>query len=206
VPESWTLKGELTLSCSCVVFCPCVISLGEHPPSEGHCQTWAGIRIDEGRFGDVDLAGIKVALMMEIPGIMSRGDWTAALYVDEKASIYAVKGLTRIFTGKVGGSTHLLSILVSSFLGVRQVPITYETLGETRIVKIDKIIDGAVRPVRGNDNGNVTIRNSRYWISPDITVAQAERSRFRAFGRNWNFAGRSAEICRLDWGNQQGQQ
>jgi hypothetical protein len=23
----------------------------------------------------------------------------------------------------------------------------------------------------------------------------------RAFGRNWNFAGRSAEICRLDWGN-----
>jgi hypothetical protein len=45
------------------------------------------------------------------------------------------------------------------------------------------------------------IRNSEYWIAPDITVARAERSRFRLFGRNWNFAGRSAEICRIDWGN-----
>ena len=24
----------------------------------------------------------------------------------------------------------------------------------------------------------------------------------RAFGRNWNFEGKSAEICKLDWGNQ----
>ena len=58
---------------------------------------------------------------------MSRGNWSAALFVDEKASIYAVKALTRIFTGKVGGSTHLLSILVGNFLGVRQVPIDYRT-------------------------------------------------------------------------------
>jgi hypothetical protein len=205
VPESWTLKGEMTLSCSCTVFCPCVISLGEHPPTEGHCQTWAGIRIDEGGFGGVDLGGLKVALMMEIPGLMSRGNWTAALYVDEKASIYALKALTRIFTGKVGGSTHLLSILVGSFLGVRQVPIVYETDGDARMVKIDKVIDGVVRPVRGKESGPVVIRNSQYWIAPDVTVAQAEKSRFRAFGRNWNFAGRSAEICKLDWGNQSGQ-
>ena len=24
-------------------------------------------------------------------------------------------------------------------------------------------------------------------------------SKMRAFGRNWNFGGRSAEICKLDW-------
>ena len=62
--------------------------------------------------------------MMDLPGIMSRGNWTAALFVDDKASALAVKGLTRIFTGRVGGTTHLLSILVGQFLGVRQVPIT----------------------------------------------------------------------------------
>ena len=49
----------------------------------------------------------------------ARGNWTAALFVDENASIYAVKALTRIFTGKAGGSTGLLKILVGSFLGVR---------------------------------------------------------------------------------------
>jgi hypothetical protein len=202
--EQWSIKGELALSCSCDVFCPCVLSLGEHPPTEGHCQTWAGLRIDDGRFGDTDLSGVKAALMIEIPGLMSRGNWTAALFVDEKASIYAVKALTRIFGGKVGGSTHLLSILVGSFLGVRQVPIVYDLQDQTRIIKVDKIIDGAITPVRGKEKGNVVIRNSEYWIAPDVTVARADKSRFRAFGRNWNFSGRSAEICQIDWGNQNG--
>ena len=139
---------------------------------------------------------------MDLPGIMARGNWTAALFVDEKASAYAVKGLTRIFTGRVGGNTHLLSILVGQFLGVRQVPITYETKGETRIVRFEKYVDGAITPVQGKEPGqNVMIRNSKYWIGPDVIVARADKSRFRGFGRNWNLAGRSAEIVRLDWGN-----
>jgi hypothetical protein len=201
--ESWTLKGEFALSCSCTVFCPCVLSLGNHPPTESRCQTWAGIRIDSGHFDDIDLAGIKAGVMMDLPGIMSRGNWTAALFVDDKAPIQAVKGLTRIFTGRVGGSTHLLSILVGQFLGVHQVPITYETQGETRIVRIEKYVDGAITPIPGKQKGeNVTIRNSEYWVGSDVIVARADKSRFRGFGRNWNLAGRSAEIIKLDWGNQ----
>jgi len=202
VRETWKLKGELALSCSCTVFCPCVLSLGDHPPTEERCQTWAGIRIDQGHFDDVDLAGVKVGLMMDLPGIMSRGNWTAALFVDEKASAQAVKGLTRIFTGRVGGTTHLLSILVGSFLGVRQVPISYETKDDKRIIKIKDYVDGVIAPVRGKDNGqNVMVRNSEYWIAPDVIVSRAERSRFRGYGRNWKLDGRSAEICQLDWGN-----
>ena len=95
---AWSLRGELVLSCSCTVFCPCTLSLGLAPPTEGYCQTWAGIRIDEGRFDETDLAGVKVGLIIEIPGLMSRGNWTAAMFVDDKASIHAVKALTRIFT------------------------------------------------------------------------------------------------------------
>jgi hypothetical protein len=184
------------------VFCPCVLSLGSAPPTEGYCQAWAGVRIDEGRLGEVDLSGIKVGLVLEIPGLMSRGNWTAGLFVDEKASIYAVKALTKIFTGRVGGSTHLLSILVGQFLGVQQAPITYEVEGATRIFSVGKIIEGAVTPIPSKDRREpVVIRNSEYWIAPDITVAHADKSRLRAFGRNWNFAGRSAELCKLDWGN-----
>jgi hypothetical protein len=177
-----------------------VLSLGQHAPTEGHCQTWVGIRIDDGSHDGTDLSGINVGLMIEIPGLMSRGNWTAALFVDEKASIYAVKALTRIFTGRAGGSTHLLSILVGHFLGVQQVPISYERRGETRVVRIDGVVDGEITPIPGRQkDGNVTIRNSEYWIAPDVIVSRADKSRLRAFGRNWNFAGRSAEICKLDW-------
>ena len=140
--------------------------------------------------------------MIDIPGPLARGNWTAALYVDERASIYAVKALTRIFSGKAGGSTGLLKILVSSFLGVRTEKIIYEIKDGTHIFQIPKIIEGVVKPITGKDKGeNVVIRNTSYWVGKDVTVARAETSRVRAFGRNWNFAGRSAEILRLDWGS-----
>ena len=198
--EPWKLKGELVLSCNCTVFCPCVLSLGLHPPTEGYCQTWAGIRIDEGHFGDADLSGLNMSLMLEIPGLMSRGNWTAGVFIDENANDSALDGLTKIMSGQAGGTTHLISILVGNFLGVSKAPIEYDIKGKTRIVKVGKMIDGAVSPIKGEGGkGEVVIKNSAYWIAPDIVVCESEKSRFRAFGRNWNFGGRSAELCALDW-------
>jgi len=198
--ETWTLKGELALSCNCTVFCPCVLSLGQHPPTEGYCQTWAGIRIQEGQYGDTELSGINLGLVMEIPGLMARGNWTAGVFIDDRASVYAVNALTKIFSGRAGGSTSLLSILVGNFLGVRQAPVEYTVEDKTRIVRVEGYIDGAITPISGKNGGDdVVISNSQYWIAPDITVCQSDKSRMRAFGRNWNFAGRSAELCRLDW-------
>ena len=199
--EQWHIKGELALSCNCTIFCPCVLSLGQHAPTEGYCQTWAAVRIDDGRFGEVDLSGLNFGFMADIPGRLARGNWTMALFVDDKASAQVVKALTWIMTGRAGGSTGLLKILGGSFLGVRQIPITYDMAGETRVIKMEKIVDGAITPVKGKDKGNVMIRNSEYWIGPDVTVARADKSRFRLFGRNWNFEGRSAELCMIDWNN-----
>jgi hypothetical protein len=196
----WHIKGELMLSCSCTVFCPCVLSLGKHPPTESQCQTWAGIRIDDGGHGEVDLSGINLAVMIEIPGQMSRGNWSAGLFIDDKASVYQVKALTRIMSGQARGSTHLLSILVSRFLGVWQEEVRYEVDGDVRRFRIPKIIDGEIKPIAGKQPGKpTTIENSQYWIGPQIIVSEAVKSRFRHQGRNWDFQGRSAEICTLDW-------
>src|SRR5687768_11374215 len=198
--EPWHIKGELMLSCSCTIFCPCVLSLGKHPPTETQCQTWAGIRIDEGRHGEVSLTGVNLAVMIEIPGQMSRGNWSAGLFIDDKASVYQVKALTRIMSGQARGSTHLLSILVSRFLGVWQEEVRYEVDGDVRRLSVPKIIDGEIRPIPGKQAGKpTTIENSQYWIGPQVIVAEAVKSRFRHQGRNWDFEGRSAEIVALDW-------
>jgi hypothetical protein len=202
VPDNWKLKGDFVLSCNCTVFCPCVISLGQHEPTEGYCQAWAGIHIDEGHHEDTDISGINIGLLLDIPGRLARGNWTAALYVDDRASIYAVKALTRIFTGKAGGSTGLLKILVSGFLGVRTEKIIYEIRDGAHIFQIPKIIEGVVKPIKGKAPGEpVVVSNTGYWVGRDVTIARAETSRVRAFGRNWNFEGRSAELVRLDWGS-----
>lgn len=122
--DAWSMKGELILNCNCTVFCPCVVSLGKHLPTEGHCQAWAGIRIDKGKYGKTSLGGLNVALLLEIPERMARGNWTAAAWIDERASDAQFKALETILSGKARGSTGLsrLSSAPSSVPSVRPSP------------------------------------------------------------------------------------
>lgn len=198
LPE-WTLKGELILNCNCTVFCPCVISLGDHPPTEGYCMGWAGIRIDEGHFDGESLAGLNVGLLLEIPGKMGRGNWKAAAYIDERASDKAYEGLLKVFTGQARGTTGLFKVLVSEFLGAERAPVAFETEGKTRRLTVGRAIKGEIAPVPGHGGKDIVVTNSEYWMGPDITVAKASKGRVRAFGRVWDFDGRSAEICQIDW-------
>ncbi|MGO4916848.1 DUF1326 domain-containing protein [Pseudogemmobacter sp. W21_MBD1_M6] len=196
----WAIKGELILNCNCTVFCPCVVSLGKHAPTEGYCQAWAGIRIDSGQYGDEDLSGLNVGLVLEIPGLMARGNWKAAAYIDDRASHAAYEGLINIFTGKARGTTGLFKVLVSEFLGAERAPVVFETEGKTRRLMVGKVIHGEVVPVGGARNGeDIVVTNTQYWMGPDITVATATKGRVRAHGRVWDFDGRSAEICQIDW-------
>ena len=195
----WKIKGELILNCSCTVFCPCVISLGDHPPTEGNCQAWSGVRIDSGHYGDVDLSGLNVGLLLDIPGKMARGDWKCAAYIDQRASDAAFDALVAIFSGEAKGTTGLFKMLVSEFLGAERAPVIYENDGNKRRLMVGRIIQGEVEPITGKDGGDVVVKNTEYWMGPDITVARANKGKVRAFGRVWDFDGRSSEICQIDW-------
>ena len=196
----WAIKGELILNCNCTVFCPCVVSLGKHAPTEGYCQAWAGVRIDTGHYGDDDLSGLNVGLLLEIPGLMARGNWKAAAFIDDRADDAAYEGLVNIFSGAARGTTGLFGMLVSEFLGAERAPVSYENEGDTRRLMVGKKIQGEVVPVRGADpEREIVVTNTEYWMGPDITVATATKGRVRAFGRVWDFDGRSAEICQIDW-------
>ncbi|WP_269585025.1 DUF1326 domain-containing protein [Roseibium sp. Sym1] len=198
--SGWAIRGELILNCNCTVFCPCVVSLGKHPPTEGYCQAWAGVRIDEGHYEGEDLSGLNVGLVLEIPGLMARGNWKAAAYIDERASDAAYDGLIRIFSGQAKGTTGLFKVLVSEFLGAERAPVSYENAGKKRRLIVGKAIKGEVEPVRGaNPDKDIVVTNTEYWMGSDITVATATQGRVRAYGRVWDFDGRSAEICQIDW-------
>jgi len=193
---AWSLKGELILNCNCTVFCPCVVSLGKHP----HCQAWLGVRIDEGDADGNDLSGLNVGMVLDIPGNMGRGNWTAGAFIDERASDGAYEALVDIFSGQRRGTTGLFSMLVSTFLGAERAPVTFATEGKKRRLTVAKKIIGEIEPISGDDaETEVKVVNTRYWMGPDITIASANQGRVRAFGRVWDFDGRSAEICQIDW-------
>lgn len=198
--DQWSLEGELILNCNCTVFCPCVISLGKHPPTEGYCQAWAGVRIDKGHSGSVDLSGLNVAMLLDIPGKMERGNWTLALWIDDRATDEQFAALETVFRGSARGTTGLFTLLVGNYLGAERAPVEFVTDGDTRTLSVGRIIQGEVRPIAGARSGEeVSVVNTQYWMGPEVVVAEAVKGRVRAFGRVWNFEGRSAEICRIKW-------
>jgi hypothetical protein len=197
---TWRVKGELILNCNCTIFCPCVVSLGRHPPTEGHCQAWLGVRIDEGHAGKADVGGLNVAMLLDSPGLMARGNWTAAAFIDERAGESQFDGLIEIFTGKARGTTGLFSLLVGNFLGAERAPVEFANDGRKRRLNVGKKIMGEIEPIEGAEAGTeVKVVNTQYWMGPDVTIARANKGRVRAFGRVWDFEGRSAEICQIDW-------
>ncbi len=199
-PANWAIKGELFLNCSCELFCPCVVSLGAHPPTEGHCHAWMAIAIDEGNFEGEDLSGLNVGLLVDIPGRMGEGNWRVGAYVDERASDAAYNGLLQIFSGAAGGTTGLFTMLVSEIIGAERAPVEIIRDGKKRSIKIGRKISGEIEMIDGAQPDHpVMISNSKYWMGPDIIAAIGVKSKVRDYGRVWDFRGKSAEICPIDW-------
>ena len=199
-PTGWKVKGELILNCSCDVFCPCVVSLGAHPPTEGHCHAWMGIIIDEGHYEGESLSNLNVGLLVDIPGRMGEGNWKVAAYIDEKANEKAYNGLLSIFSGGAGGTTGLFTALVSEIIGAEKTSVEILREGKSRILSIGRKIQGHIEMIDGDNRDNpVKITNTTYWMGPEVIVAKGKRSRVRDYGRVWDFDNKSAEICPIDW-------
>ncbi len=199
-PTNWEIKGELFLNCSCTVFCPCVVSLGAYPPTEGYCHTWMGVAIDQGKFENEDLSGLNIGLLVDIPGRMGEGNWKVAAYVDERASDKAYNGLLKIFSGQAGGTTGLFTMLVSEIIGAQREKVEIVRDGNRRSINIGKKIQGEIEMLQGaSPEHPVMVSNTKYWMGPDVIAARGLRSRVRDYGRVWDFDGKSAEICPIHW-------
>ncbi len=204
-PRDWAIRGELILNCSCTVFCPCVVSLGKHEPTEGDCKAWMGIAIDEGHFEGEDLSGLNVGLMVYIPGRMADGGWEVAAYVDDRASGKAYQGILEIFSGAAGGTTGLFTLLVSDIVNAEREKVEILRDGKRRSLIVGRKIQGEIEMIDGGDPDHpVMITNSKYWMGPDIIAAKGLKSKVRDFGKMWDFSGKSAEICPIDWSGSAG--
>jgi len=158
------------------------------------------IAIDEGNFEGEDLSGLNVGLLVDIPGRMGEGNWRVGAYVDERASEAAYNGILQIFSGAAGGTTGLFTMLVSEIIGAERAPVEIIRDGKKRAIKIGRKISGEIEMIDGaSPDHPVMISNSKYWMGPDIIAAVGVKSKVRDYGRVWDFGGKSAEICPIDW-------
>lgn len=92
----WEIHGYELANCNCDTGCPCqFMSL----PTKGSCEAAAMFIIESGRYGDVDLAGTKVAQVYQWPGPVHEGNGTMQTIIDESATPEQRRALETITTG-----------------------------------------------------------------------------------------------------------
>lgn len=93
----WYVEGVQFGGCNCAFGCPCQF---EALPTQGHCRGFEVLRIDQGHFGEVDLAGLKVALVYAWPGPIFEGKGEMQAIIDERGDPRQRDALVRIIHGE----------------------------------------------------------------------------------------------------------
>ncbi len=184
---SWRLKGTYFESCNCDVACPCVFL---SPPTDGDCTVLVGWHIDEGADGEVALNDLNVALAVHSPGHMMTTKWTAAAYVDARASGDQQNALLKIFGGQAGGHPARLASHIGELVGARPAPITFEADGGTYSLKIDDVAEVKVTQMAGQGEGPITVTGHPLCISTGFpaTVAKSTSLTYNDHGMSWNLS------------------
>src|SRR5919205_3984589 len=157
----WEVTGEYFENCNCDVVCPCEISpkgFLQAQPDRGACDVLLVFHVNQGRYGDTDLAGGNLILAAHAPGVMAEGNWTVAVYLDARASPQQQEALGAIFGGAAGGPLAALAPLIGRNLGVKRVPIEYRNEGKQRVARMEGILDAAVEAVPGASPDAVVIK------------------------------------------------
>ena len=82
-------------------------------PTEGVCNVPLIFHIESGRYGDIPLDGLNVALAVHTPGPMGEGNWSVAAYIGERANDKQTQALGAIFTGAAGGPMAAFAPLIT---------------------------------------------------------------------------------------------
>jgi len=202
----WQLTGDYFENCNCNVVCPCLVSTAApltSRPTQGTCDVALLFHIDKGRYDQVSLDGLNVALAAHAPGPMGEGNWTVAAYIDERADDQQTAALGAIFTGAERGPMAAFAPLIANSLGVKKTPITYTISGNTRSAQIPGILNMAVEPIpTAHPSGEIWAAVG-HPVAPDRFALAVGRSgsTFADHGMRWDNSGRNGHYAPISWSN-----
>jgi hypothetical protein len=186
---SWHVAGQYYETCSCQFVCPCVLSQLTARPSKGSCTFAMGFQIDRGNFGELALDGLGFIVVGFTPEEMSKGNWSAGVIVDARASATQRDAIVTIASGAAGGPMAALAGMIANFVGVESAPIRFERDGVKWSVEAPSFVSMSARPAMGidpNATEPLQLRNTGHPAYSDLNLARPEQSQVTAFGFSWN--------------------
>ena len=153
---NWKLDGSYFEACNCEATCPCIFL---SPPTEGDCKAIVSWHIDKGKYEDINLDNLNVALFVHSPGNMVEGNWKVALYLDDNADKAQQEILAKIFSGQAGGHPSSLGPLIDQVLGVKTCSIEYNEEGKKREIRISDFASAEIEAQKGQGDQDITVSN-----------------------------------------------
>lgn len=147
---SWWAEGFLCENCNCTSVCPGHISFHQRCTHDRCLGYWA-IRIDQGWWGDVELAGCHAFIMNDGPQIMIEGGWRQEIYLDEDTSAAQREALEAIFTGRAGSGWAVLATMIAERWGPYVVPIRIEERSKGFAVSAGSVAQSSAEWIKGVD-------------------------------------------------------
>src|SRR3954447_8198179 len=181
---AWNLRGSYIETCSCELMCPCNTSL-DHGATYDFCRVTLVFNIREGTVDGTDIAGSKVAIIADTPKVMTEGNWRVGVFVGDEASDEQFDKLVQVFSGQLGGPMAGLAPLIGEMLGVERAAIEIDDDGLRHSVRVGDGIDFTIEDIVpfGVESGQPVRFNGMFHpVGPDLTMAEAKRSRINAFG------------------------
>lgn len=150
VAAGWWVRGLLFENCSCTLVCPGHMHFSQNCTHE-RCKGYWAVRVDEGRFGEVTLAGTRAVIAFDSPQRMIDGGWTQTIIIDEAASPDQRRALEAILTGRAGGPWEKLAAFVAKSQPTEFRRIEFVDEGPTKGASIVDRLKTVVTAIRGRD-------------------------------------------------------
>jgi hypothetical protein len=198
--EKWNIAGEYFESCNCDLICACLV---QADTPRDRCDAALAFHIDSGTYGQTKLDDLNAVLVVSFPGPgkMRNGNWTAAVYVDEKGTKEQQEALGNIFSGKAGGTPGaLFTGLVSKFLGVKAASISFQINGNDRKLSIPNILDIDIAAVTGRDGKEpIWATNAAHPVSQKLALAASRAYSYNDHNLSWNTSGTNGHFAPFTW-------
>jgi len=186
----WHIEGEYMETCNCDFLCPCITSNLTASPTEGDCKAAIAMKIFKGEKDGVSLDGLSFIVLLHAPSAMSDGNIKVGLIVDENASDEQTAAIGDIATGAAGGPMEAMGPLVGEVAGVEKRPISFVSDGDKISVTAGELIEQEIEAVNSAlpNGGPIKIDNVPHPVTTTLALARATKSRFNAFGVEWDDA------------------
>jgi hypothetical protein len=197
------MQGVEFINCNCAWGCPCQFN---SLPTYGDCRALGFGQIEQGRYGNVTLDGLRWGVLLAWPKAIHLGNGTFQAIVDERADARQRAALEAITQGRdTDPGTLIWQVFATTMTKVlptlfKPIELTLDVEKRTAAVRVPGLVEGRGEPIKNPVTG--AAHRARMDLPQGFEYSQAEvaSGTSRATGAiALDLLGTHAHLARFHW-------